>query len=66
MKAINKAELCQIIMDMEIESIEIRNPIDETLNVSTNDGQGRSFIPKRSRFVSIIIKGEITKPDIQL
>jgi hypothetical protein len=65
MKTINKTEICELIMDMDISSFEIDNPLD-SIDLSTNDEQGRHYLAKRSRHITIRIKGDIPKPDIQL
>jgi hypothetical protein len=71
MKTINKTEICELIMDMDISSFEIDNPLDsidslDSIDLSTNDEQGRHYLAKRSRHITIRIKGDIPKPDIQL
>ena len=63
MKGINKTEICKLIMDMEISSCDIDNPLD-SIDVSTKDNQ--HYLAKRSEHVTIRIKGIIPKPDMQL
>lgn len=63
MKIVNKDALSTLIENMEIESINIEQPLDR---IDASSPEGKEFLYNKQGYVDIRIKGWVRYPDKEL